>query len=504
SAEPARRRRHKMAAAGGGPAAPQAAGAAPAPVPGPGAVLIGDRLYSGVLITLENCLLPEHTLRFTPSMSSGLDPDTETELRVAMATGQVLFQRFFYTKSFVKHSMEHVSMACVHLASKIEEAPRRIRDVINVFHRLRHLREKKKPVPLILDQEYVNLKNQIIKAERRVLKELGFCVHVKHPHKIIVMYLQVLECERNQHLVQTSWNYMNDSLRTDVFVRFQPESIACACIYLAARTLEIPLPNRPHWFLLFGATEEEIQEICLKILQLYTRKKVDLSDLESKIEKKKLAIEEAKAQAKGLVPEGVPSLDNTSGFSPIPKNESPKEVKGNKPSPLPVQAMKNAKRKTEGAKRTSSSPVNGVQKGRESRSRSGSRDQSYSRSPSRSASPKHRKSESYSTSSGSKSHSRSRSRSDSPPRQFNHSSSYKGSKVRSYKKSKDYKYSAHKARKSRSRSSSRSRSRSRERSDHSGKYKKKSHYYRNHRHERSRSYERAGHRYEREHPGHSR
>ncbi|XP_032935497.1 cyclin-L2 isoform X1 [Catharus ustulatus] len=519
------------AAGGGGPVGPQAAGAAPAPVPGPGAVLIGDRLYSGVLITLENCLLPEHTLRFTPSMSSGLDPDTETELRVtgceliqaagillrlpqvAMATGQVLFQRFFYTKSFVKHSMEHVSMACVHLASKIEEAPRRIRDVINVFHRLRHLREKKKPVPLILDQEYVNLKNQIIKAERRVLKELGFCVHVKHPHKIIVMYLQVLECERNQHLVQTSWNYMNDSLRTDVFVRFQPESIACACIYLAARTLEIPLPNRPHWFLLFGATEEEIQEICLKILQLYTRKKVDLSDLESKIEKKKLAIEEAKAQAKGLVPEGIPSLDNTSGFSPIPKNESPKEVKGNKPSPLPVQAMKNAKRKTEGAKRTSSnSPVNGVQKGRESRSRSGSRDQSYSRSPSRSASPKHRKSESYSTSSGSKSQSRSRSRSDSPPRQFNHSSAYKGSKVRSYKKSKDYKYSAHKARKSRSRSSSRSRSRSRERSDHSGKYKKKSHYYRNHRHERSRSYERAGHRYERdrdrdrerEHPGHSR
>lgn len=144
-----------------------------------------------------------------------------------MATGQVLFQRFFYTKSFVKHSMEvrgsawasfpqrcvggnrpgclarvlmgpssclsqqsaapracweplvlagwalslhllsalgavggrgrrnkpvwfvamltfqHVSMACVHLASKIEEAPRRIRDVMNVFHRLRQLREKK-------------------------------------------------------------------------------------------------------------------------------------------------------------------------------------------------------------------------------------------------------------------------------------------------------------------------------------------------------------------------
>ncbi|KAM3824175.1 cyclin-L2 isoform 2-T2 [Vipera latastei] len=381
----------------------------PAPPP-PGALRIGDRLYSGVLLTLDNCLLPEETLRFTPSRSNGLDAETEAQLRitgcelvqaagillrlpqVAMATGQVLFQRFFYTKSFVKHYMQHVSMACLHLASKIEEAPRRIRDVINVFHRLRLLREKKKPVPLILDQEYVNLKNQIIKAERRVLKELGFCVHVKHPHKIIVMYLQVLECERNQHLVQTSWNYMNDSLRTDVFMRYQPETIACACIYLAARTLQIPLPNRPHWFLLFGAIEEEIEQICLNILKLYAVKKVDLAVLESRVEQRRLAMEEEKAQAKGLAPDGTPHLV-VSGFSPVPKPESPKDTKGSiKPSPLPVQVVKNAKRKTEGMKRLrSKSPINGVQKGdRESRSRSRSRDQSYSRSTSHSPSPKKR------------------------------------------------------------------------------------------------------------------
>lgn len=102
------------------------------------------------------------------------------------------------------------------------------------------------PSSLILDQNYINTKNQVIKAERRVLKELGFCVHVKHPHKvsettlafnrklnlcrgcnhsgirkiwlklcvskdlivwfqIIVMYMQVLECEKNQTLVQTAW-----------------------------------------------------------------------------------------------------------------------------------------------------------------------------------------------------------------------------------------------------------------------------------------------------------
>ncbi|XP_036715401.1 cyclin-L2 isoform X1 [Balaenoptera musculus] len=543
-----------------GPATPAAAAGTPGSggtAPGSQGVLIGDRLYSGVLITLENCLLPDDKLRFTPSMSSGLDTDTETDLRVvgceliqaagillrlpqvrerprasgrgghgyragvvpAVLLHQVLCEAFHgavgdYCRPWNKHlcvaslTFQHVSMACVHLASKIEEAPRRIRDVINVFHRLRHLREKKKPVPLLLDQDYVNLKNQIIKAERRVLKELGFCVHVKHPHKIIVMYLQVLECERNRHLVQTSWNYMNDSLRTDVFVRFQPESIACACIYLAARTLEIPLPNRPHWFLLFGATEEEIQEICLKILQLYTRKKVDLTHLEGEVEKRRYALDEAKAQAKGLLPGGTQVLDSASRFSPAPKPaESPKEGQGDKPSPLSV---KNTRRKVEGVKRAKAdSPVNGLPRGRGARSRSGSHEQSYSRSPSPSASPKrsgllHRKSDSGSTSGGSKSQSRSRSRSDSPPRQAHRGAPYKGSKVRSYRRSKDCKYSAQKPHKSRSRSSSRSRSRSRERADNSGKYKKKSHYCRDQRRERSRSYERAGHRYERDHPGHSR
>lgn len=74
------------AAAGApGPGASAAAAGTPgsgSAAPGSQGVLIGDRLYSGVLITLENCLLPDDKLRFTPSMSSGLDTDTETDLRV--------------------------------------------------------------------------------------------------------------------------------------------------------------------------------------------------------------------------------------------------------------------------------------------------------------------------------------------------------------------------------------------------------------------------------------
>lgn len=48
---------------------------------------------------------------------------------------------------------------------------------------------------------------------------------------------------------------------------------------------------------------------------------VDLTHLESEVEKRKHAIEEAKARAKGLLPPGsAPGLDSaTAGFSPAPK-----------------------------------------------------------------------------------------------------------------------------------------------------------------------------------------
>ncbi len=69
---------------------------------------------------------------------------------------------------------------------------------------------------------------------------------------------------------------MNDSFRTSVFMQYQPETIACACIFLAARKLEIALPNQPQWFELFDVEEDELKDISMKILRLYTRQKVNI------------------------------------------------------------------------------------------------------------------------------------------------------------------------------------------------------------------------------------
>ncbi|XP_064641851.1 cyclin-L1-like [Lineus longissimus] len=429
-----------------------------------------QRDFSKVVLTLDNVLVPPDKLYPTPSMIDGLDAEIEIDLRilgceliqtagillklpqVAMATGQVLFQRFYYSKSFVKHDMEVVAMGCINLASKIEEAPRRMRDVINVFHHVKQVKNRRTIQPLILDQNYISLKNKVIKAERRILKELGFCVHVKHPHKIIVMFLQVLESEQNERLVQTAWNYMNDSFRTDVFVKFQPETIACACIHLAARMLQIPLPNNPGWYAIFRVDVEEINEICFSILRLFARPKPNFDKLEYVVnEARKIQIE-AKMKAKGLSSDqGTPN----SGSRPVTPKPS---------SPMMNQTLKKIKLEED------------HQRGFSSRSRSRSdspRDRRYSGSRSPTPKRKHRSpGRKYSGKYKKESHSRERYAKDKHKRR--RSRSFSRSRSRSYSRSPDHK-SRKKYYKLKSKYRSRSRSRSFERNHKSKKHSRNGH-----------------------------
>ena len=56
-------------------------------------------------------------------------------------------------------------------------------------------------------QKYVELKADLVRTERHLLKEMGFICHVEHPHKFISNYLRVLE---TPELSQEAWNLAND------------------------------------------------------------------------------------------------------------------------------------------------------------------------------------------------------------------------------------------------------------------------------------------------------
>jgi hypothetical protein len=253
--------------------------------------------------------------------------------QTAAATAQILFQRFYYQKSFVRYNFEHMVCACLLLASKIEEQPRKPRDVINVYNRLKQLHQHRRKVsgdssslsgsqqqlrPKKFDHlelggnQYMAMKNSVIKSERRLLNVLGFVVHVHHPHKLIYIYLHILgllrkesdpnatseQIARSKELLQKAWSYMNDGLRTDMFLRYTPETIACACIQLAAKTVACPviLPKFPFpWFELFDASDRDIRLISQMLMRLYTRTKAPSLDfIHLQLEKQQKRIESEK------------------------------------------------------------------------------------------------------------------------------------------------------------------------------------------------------------------
>jgi len=133
------------------------------------------------------------------------------------------------------------------------------------------------------------------------------------------MYLRWLEAGQNMELQQMSWNFMNDSLRTDVFVRYAPETIATACIYLSARKLKVPLPKNPSWFDVLGVEEDDIKDCCYRIMCLYDRKKPNHEELERKVEELRRKMEENKK----LRSTAASAVHTPSNSSPASRTGSP-------------------------------------------------------------------------------------------------------------------------------------------------------------------------------------
>lgn len=262
-----------------------------------------------------------------------------------------------------------------------------------------------------MDQYYTNLKNQVIKAERRVLKELGFCVHVKHPHKLIVLYLQVLQYEKNEQIMQMSWNFMNDSLRTDVFMRYQPETIACACIYLSARRLSIALPTHPQpWYGIFNVCEDDIIDICYRVMDLYRRPKANVEKLESVVEELKKQHYELRSKTKEVVVETpsttVAPKEKTNGSHnawggfiqrTIPEQNTVLPVKNNEEKPplkksrTPSKASSSSSSRSSSRSSSSSTSQSNLHRGRRDSKKSGSKSDISSESTSHYSSVKHHK-----------------------------------------------------------------------------------------------------------------
>ncbi|KJE90582.1 hypothetical protein CAOG_08557 [Capsaspora owczarzaki ATCC 30864] len=247
----------------------------------------------------------------TPSREDGISAETEMRYRLegvalikeigqhqqrpmsqqAIATGIVFFHRFFMCQSFKDFEASKMACTCLLLAGKVEESHRKCYDILDrahVFRQTQQLAEQIKQSGGVVSaeqgvkrlgrdsREYYQAKEEMLVNERILLQAIAFELAVEHPYPFVMKFCKKLK--RQGAFAQLVWNYVNDSLRTTLCLRYKPVLIAVAAMHLAAVTQRAELPNgsngEPWWKLLdadLSPSLELIQYIASVINDLYEK-----------------------------------------------------------------------------------------------------------------------------------------------------------------------------------------------------------------------------------------
>jgi len=177
-----------------------------------------------------------------------------------------------------------VATTAIYHATKLEEQPTRIRDVVNVCHRVLHPDDF-----LELDKQYWDLRDSVAAFELFMLRVNKFDVACVHPHKYLLHHLLALSHlfpEREWtagSVADVSWAFVKDSYLNSACLRHSSELFSIAVIHLALQCCEMEVPfsgpdhdqsTIPWWKAMCEeCTEQKISEIQLDIADVYTDEK---------------------------------------------------------------------------------------------------------------------------------------------------------------------------------------------------------------------------------------
>jgi hypothetical protein len=161
-------------------------------------------------------------------------------------------------------------MAALLLACKIEECPRKIHDIIQVFYYLIYTRPLIKPLNIHSNQ-FQEFKSTLVHVERHVLKTLGFHVHFILPHGFLMNMCNALDLTQSKEILQSAWNYANDAFYTTAVTTYPAHIIACAAINKSCQRHHHALSLDPPWYPLFDAALSDLEDISDQLDVFYTQ-----------------------------------------------------------------------------------------------------------------------------------------------------------------------------------------------------------------------------------------
>nr|CAG4642645.1 EOG090X09KD [Evadne anonyx] len=231
-------------------------------------------------------------LKNTPSLHDGIDFETESRYRKegarfiidtgtkmglrydTMATGVVYFHRFYMFHSFKEFPRYVTACCCLFLAGKVEETPKKCKDIIKVAK------------ALLSDAQFQQFgedaKEEVMTLERILLQTIRFDLQVEHPYGYLIKYAKSLKGEKSklQKMVQMAWTFVNDSLCTTLCLQWEPEIIAIALMYLAGKLSKFEItdwigrqPRHLRWWDMFveDISLEILEDTCHQVLDLYSQ-----------------------------------------------------------------------------------------------------------------------------------------------------------------------------------------------------------------------------------------
>jgi hypothetical protein len=173
---------------------------------------------------------------------------------------------------------QDVSAACLYIAAKTSLQPQSPRSILNVYAYLLSSaapllrrgsvarRQKQDPESYYLSEStYIAQRAQLIATESLVLCTLGFNTHVVLPHTLALTYLQTLGAmntpptAQSRSLARRTIEHLNSALLSPqlLYLTHQPNKLAAAATYLAAREVGVKLPEG-EWWRVFDCDREEL------------------------------------------------------------------------------------------------------------------------------------------------------------------------------------------------------------------------------------------------------
>lgn len=245
----------------------------------------------------EALLMSVDDLLRTPSSLSGVPWETEERFRLlgchlihraglllglpqsAITKAHHLLHQFYLGRSVLEVAVLDLAMAALFVAGKVEEAYRRVRDLINVFYRiytgLRREEEEEEPLGYV-SNEYYEWRQRLTRTEMVLLAQLGFHLSaIPNPTILLVNYLRALQSASSSSAMtddggwkefsQDALALLNDSGWTVACLRWPSRVLAAACIKATAEERGMLLPMNPPWFAVFDVVAEDL-EACQRFL----------------------------------------------------------------------------------------------------------------------------------------------------------------------------------------------------------------------------------------------